>query len=132
MAYIGFVGYSSSKFNEQEAIKIIDDIFKDLNEKDIIVSGGTSLGIPKLVYEKAKKLNMKTIGIMCKKGFEYDVFPVDQLIVTGVNWGDESEEFLSSIEVLYKIGGGNQSIEEAKKARKMGIDVHEFNLNEIK
>ncbi|MNN81117.1 hypothetical protein D3C81_1979060 [compost metagenome] len=96
------------------------------------MSGGTSLGIPKLVYEKAKKLNMKTIGIMCKKGFEYDVFPVDQLIVTGVNWGDESEEFLSSIEVLYKIGGGNQSIEEAKKARKMGIDVHEFNLNEIK
>lgn len=129
MAYVGFVGYSSGKFDEKKAKEIIDDIFlKEINKNDIIVSGGTNMGIPQLVYEKAKSLGMKTMGIMCLKGYDYDVFPVDALIVVGKDWGDESKEFLSSIEVLYRIGGGKQSLEEVKQAIKMGIEVKEFEL----
>ena len=132
MSYVGFVGYSSGKFDEKKAKKIIDEIFsKELSRKDIIVSGGTNLGIPKLVYEKAKSLNMETFGIMCKKGYDYEIFPVDTLIVVGEDWGDESDEFLSSIEILYRIGGGKQSLEEVKKAKKMGLTVKEYELEKI-
>src|SRR5690606_8584996 len=126
----GFVGYSSTKFDEKEAKDIIDKIFLSLTNNDIIVSGGTAVGIPLLIYKKAKSMNMKTIGIMCKKGYDYEVFPVDEMIVVGEDWGDESKEFLGSIEILYRIGGGKQSLEETKEAKRMGIEVHEYDLSE--
>lgn len=131
MAFVGIVGFSGGKFDEDKASKIIDEIFSQLNRNDVIVSGGTALGIPLMAYNKAKSLGMETIGIMCSKGFEYDVFDVDKMIVVGDDWGDESKEFLSSIEILYRIGGGKQSFEEVKEAKKMGIDVHEFDLDRI-
>lgn len=68
------------------------------------------------------------MGIMCKKGYDYKLFPVDKMIVVGDEWGEESQEFLSSIEVLFRIGGGEQSHEEATKAKKMNIEVHEYEL----
>ena len=128
MTYVGFVGYSSVDFDKEKAIKIIDEIFYNLNADDIIVSGATNMGIPKLVYEEARRLNMKTIGVMPKEGKDYDVFPVDELIIVGEKFGDESIEFLSSIEVLYKIGGGAQSISEFKKAKDLKIEVYEYEI----
>jgi len=126
--YIGFVGYSSGDFDVNKAKNIINTIFSELIKDDIIVGGATNLGINKLVYEKAKQLGMKTVGIMCKKGFDYEIFNVDELIVVGEEWGDESQEFLSSIEVLYKIGGGQQSKKEFEMAKKMNIETHEYLL----
>lgn len=125
---IGFIGYSATEFNESKAKEIINEIFKDLDGDSVIVSGATNLGIPKLVYEKANELNMKTVGVMCEEGRECELAELDELIVEGENWGDESEKFLSMIDKLYKIGGGKQSIAEFKKAKEMGIKTYEFEL----
>lgn len=125
---VGFVGYSDDKFDKEHAKEIIDDIFKELNSNDVIISGATNMGIPKLVYEKAKSLNMKTEGIIPEEGKEYEMFPVDEIIFEGKQFGDESLKFLSTIDILYKIGGGKQSTNEAELAKKMNIEVNECDL----
>ncbi|AEO93604.1 gp345 [Bacillus phage G] len=125
---IGFIGYSSAQFDEEKAKEIVEEIFKSLNKNDVIVSGATNLGIPKLVYKKANELGMKTVGVMCEEGRSEELADLDELIVEGENWGDESEKFLSMISVLYKIGGGKQSTVEFKKANEMGIKTFEYEL----
>lgn len=113
---VGFVGYSLTNFNEDKVkniIKLIFDILEWQNENQIeIVSGLTNMGIPKLVYEEAVIRGMKTVGIACKKAYDYECFDVDKKIIQGINWGDESDAFLRYINILIKLGGGKQSTKE--------------------
>ena len=132
---IGFVGYSISKFSEKQANKILNDIFDEIKAKYAdkhynieIVTGATALGIPKLVYEHASKYNYKLIGIMCKDGYTCELYPCDEIYAIGNNWGDESPTFINYIDILYKIGGGPQSINEAKMAREQNKIVYEYDL----
>lgn len=125
---IGFIGYSGQEFDENKAREIIEEIFKQLSKDSVIVSGATNLGIPKLAYEKANKLGMKTIGVMCEKGHDYELAKLDNLIIKGKEWGEESDTFLSMIDTLYKIGGGEQSEKEFKKAKQIGIATFEFKI----
>lgn len=130
---IGFVGFSDEDcFIKKDAKKIIEKIFDEIDKEFTgyvnIISGATNMGIPKLVYEEAKNRGHKLIGVMCKKGYEYEIFNVDKLIVKGEKWGDESETFLNMIDRLYRIGGGPQSLKETKLAKKKGINVIEYNL----
>ncbi len=131
---IGIIGYSIQKFNEKKAREMINNIY-DSFEKHIdnlvIVSGLTDLGIPKIAYEEAVKRNYKTIGIACQKAKEYELFPVDEKIIIGEEWGDESNTFLKYIDILIKIGGGEQSKKEVEQAKENGIKVYEFKLNPI-
>ncbi len=115
---IGVVGYSAKKFDNRLAEKLIIeglDKFK-AKEGDELVSGLTDLGIPGLAYRIGKERKMKLIGIACERAHDEDsvVYPVDKEIIIGKNWGDESETFLKYIDVLIKVGGGKQSIEEFK------------------
>lgn len=114
---IGIIGYSAQKFDEVEAKRLIELGLSSLGvqDYDIIVSGLTNLGIPKLAYEIATERELKTVGIACKLAKEYDCFPVDEEIIVGDNWGDESETFLNYIEALIKVGGGKQSETEYEK-----------------
>jgi len=128
MTRIGFIGYSTTRFNEDKAKEIIDGIFESFYGDEVIISGATNFGIPKLVYEKANECGMYTIGVMCNAGFGMQLARLNDLIVEGQDWGDESEKFLSMLDVLYKIGGGNQSITEFEKAKELGIEVHEYEL----
>lgn len=64
----------------------------------------------------------------CAKAFEYKCFPVDDVVIVGNSWGDESPTFLSMIDVLIRIGGGKQSHHEADLARIQGKRVIEFEL----
>lgn len=113
---VGFVGYSLTNFNEDKVkniIKLIFDILEWQNENQIeIVSGLTNMGIPKLVYEEAVRRGMTTVGISCKKAYDYECFDVDTKIIEGINWGDESDAFLRYINILIKLGGGKQAINE--------------------
>lgn len=111
---IGIIGYSAQKFDEVEAKRLIELGLSSLGvqDYDIIVSGLTNLGIPKLTYEIAKERELKTVGIACKLAKDYECFPVDEEIIVGDNWGDESETFLNYIEALIKVGGGKQSEKE--------------------
>ncbi len=127
MVNIGVIGYSAKSFNKNKARIIIQETYDELEEKYntvCIVSGYTNIGIPKIAYEEACKRNWKTIGIACKKAHNYETFPVDKSIIVGEEWGDESDEFLNNIDVIIKIGGGEQSMKEINKAKQKNIPIY--------
>ena len=132
---VGVVGYSDKKFDKGVALELLCDSFDEATKgyRDItIVSGLTDLGIPALAYKEALARKWGTVGIACKKASEFKCFDCDEIVMIGEEWGDESEKFLDSIDVLIRIGGGKQSIAEVKKAKEMGIKAIEHELEEIK
>lgn len=142
---IGFIGYSyDNKFDYNRAKKIIEDIFyvignkyctqDNLEIKLNIVSGATNQGIPRLVYEEARKYNAQygewftIVGIMPFEGYNYELYHCDEIYVFGDKFGDESRSFINGIDVLYKIGGGEQSDKELKMAKEKKMQVFEYDL----
>lgn len=129
---VGVIGYSAQKFDERIGNLFVEGALNTRRAKSqqelIVVSGYTNLGIPKLAYEYAKEFGYKTIGIACSKATDYECFPCDRVHIIGDNWGDESETFLASIDVLVRIGGGNQSLQECQRAKDLGIPVIEYEL----
>jgi hypothetical protein len=140
---VGVVGYSAQKFDNDEAIGLLNQalseavslcLSKDLYQVDwkeeiTIVSGLTDLGIPAIAYEFAMVNGAPTMGIACAKAKEYECFPCDRVHIVGENWGDESESFLAAIDVLIRIGGGKQSLAECDRAKDLGIAVFEKELS---
>ena len=123
---IGVVGYSGRKFDESIARAGLNRIFTEEMEtreadpaRIEVVSGLTNIGIPKIAYELATEMGMKTVGISASRALTSDVgtYPVDKQIIVGQNYGDESEEFISYIDVLVRIGGGRQSLDEVAMFR---------------
>ena len=139
MLKIGVIGYSSSKFDEtiakalmEIALDMVESTHKDKNNEYKIVSGLTDLGIPAIAYRMATKREWGTMGVACEEAKEYDCYNVDEKIIIGKKWGDESKTFLDNIDVLIRIGGGEQSMDEVKKAKKTNIPVYEYDLPENK
>lgn len=132
---VGVVGYSAQKFDERVGKMMVGVALNARHTEAqgalIIVSGYTNLGIPKLAYEYAKEFGYKTIGIACSKATEYECFPCNRVHIIGNNWGDESEAFLASIDVLIRIGGGNQSKKECQRAKELGIETFEYELDAL-
>ncbi len=130
---IGVIGYSGKPFDKERAINMIRDAFDLLEqgnpgEEFIAVSGLTDLGIPALAYREAVKRGWSTIGIACSRAKDDPCFPCDNIIIVGDNWGDESEMFISNIDVLVRVGGGAQSMKENKMAVDKGIMTIEYEL----
>jgi len=137
MISVGVVGYSGAKFDETIAkalMAIALDVVESNHKSDKyeLVSGLTDVGIPAIAYRMAEKRGWKLVGIACSKADEYDCYDVDEKIIEGEDWGDESKTFLDRIDVLIRIGGGKQSIEETETAKEKGIDVYEYDLPEKK
>jgi len=130
--YIGVVGYSGQAFDNEKAKGLLQQAYDIIDQtytgQKIVVSGLTDQGIPALAYRHAVERDWKTVGIACADACNYDCFPVDEQIIVGENWGDESERFLSSIDVLVRVGGGQQSIRETAEFMKTGKPVYEYNL----
>jgi hypothetical protein len=134
---IGVVGYCPpTVFDETEAKRMLREAY-DLVARDFpkikktVVSGLTNVGVIKLAYEEAHRRKWRTAAITSKKAYEFkdNWYPVDEPpIFVGDNWGDESERFVNSLDILVKIGMGKQSTKEAKMARERGIKTYEFNL----
>ena len=130
---IGVVGYSAQNFNEIIAkaliIKAFDQIQDKYQDKEfVVVSGLTDVGIPALAYREATRRGWETIGVACEKAKEYKLYSVDETKIVGKEWGDESETFISMIDIFVKIGGGKQSQTEKEKAESKDIPVIDFNL----
>jgi len=132
---LGIVGYSSGKFDEDQAkIMILKGIMQAELETDKmiseLVSGLTDQGIPGLAYHLVEDMDIRTVGIACSKASDYECFPVDQEIIVGDDWGDESETFLDYIDALVRVGGGDQSLSEVKQFKKLKPNalVVEFEL----
>jgi hypothetical protein len=133
---VGVVGYSGQKFDEELAMEMLSKAFERLDlqydpEHIEIVSGLTNLGIPKLSYELATTLGYLTRGVACKLANDYECFDCDVVEIIGEKWGDESEHFLSTIDVLVRVGGGAQSMAETNIAKERGIFTMEFGLDTL-
>lgn len=130
---IGIVGYCSQYFDKKEAKekieKTIDKIVKNSNLPVIIVSGLTNIGIMAIAYQIASERGYKTVGYACEKANDMELFDVDKKHIVGKNWGDESEEFLNNIDVFIKAGGGEQSKDELKMAKELGIETYECDID---
>eukprot|EP01080_Neovahlkampfia_damariscottae_P008628 gene8628-575_t len=122
---LGVVGYSRELFDKQEA----NDAIKDLIPKMInfhqpnsieLVSGLTNQGVPKLSYIYAVQKGFKTVGIAPTAAFKVPsgLFPVDKRIIVGKEFGDESEYFINYIDILVRVGGGQQSRREVAMFKK--------------
>ena len=110
---VGVVGPSAQSFDEDQARNYLLEVFNKIKAKEglnvEIVSGLTWLGIPGLAYEIATAFNWNTVGVACTKAKNYECFPCDRVIIVGSEWGDESDQFLSSIDLLIKVGDVDQS-----------------------
>lgn len=136
---IGVIGFSATHFN-QEAAKVIlrnrmQEIISGLDKKEIeIVSGYTNTGIPRIAYEFADYLGLKTVGFSAKKAFKVscELYPVDKGIIFGEDFGDESQEFVNYINILIRIGGGLQSRKEVElfRDKNIGRDISQLLFEE--
>lgn len=131
---IGIIGYSAKPFDIEEANDILTEIYDNLEEKypddEIwILSGLTNVGIPKLAYEMAKAYELPTVGLSCRKALDCDCYEVDQTIIYGENWGDDSPQLMREVDELYRIGGGDIAMKEAQMAKDLGIPVTEYDLD---
>ena len=136
MVKIGVAGYSAQKFDEDEALRLLTEAYNTIekeytDEQKEVISGLTDLGIPALAYREAVNRSWKTVGIACSKARKYACFPVDEEIIVGDEWGDESQTFLDTIDILVRVGGGKQAHSEASKAKERGKRTLEYELNTI-
>lgn len=133
---VGVVGYSARKFDKKKGLGFLREAFDEIERKYgkniMIVSGLTDLGVPALAYREAVKRGWKTSGIACAKAEKYDTFDVDEKIIVGKEWGDESQTFIDSIDLMIRIGGGKQSHKETKIAASQGLPTREYELEESK
>ena len=130
---IGVVGYTAPKFDVVHAKTLIKQAYDTIAAnweplEMVVVSGLTDLGIPALAYREAGQRDWRTVRIACSRALEFNLFPVNERIIVGSGWGDESETFLASIDVLVRVGGGKQAISETARAKQLGKPVFEYDL----
>jgi len=134
---VGVVGYSAQSFDEEEAEDAIDNIFDDIEDEYIasgefktvtIVSNLTKIGISKIAYEVADDRSYNTVGIAPDEAEESELYDVDEIIWVGKTFGEESETFIDYIDILVKIGGGEQSQNELEMADEEGIPIWEYDI----
>jgi hypothetical protein len=131
---IGVVGYCPpTKFDESEARRMINEAYDEVVVYSgpapiAIVSGLTNVGVLAIAYEEAVKRGWRTVGVACKRAMEHPLFPVDELLVVGENWGDESSAFVSILDAMIRIGTGKQSVRETDAVRAQGMPTFEYDL----
>jgi hypothetical protein len=134
---IGVTGYSAQKFDENTARSMLREAYDLIqseyrNRSLVVISGLTDLGIPALAYREAVSRGWRTVGIACSKAAQYPCFNVNERIIVGNEWGQESPTFLDSFDVLIRIGGGGQARRETEEAKRRGKRVLEYELSAIK
>ena len=131
---IGVVGYCPpTRFDEPEARRMIKEAYNKIAEDHVgsdfvVVSGLTNVGVLAIAYAEAVRRGWKTIGVACERAMEHELFPVDEQVVVGENWGDESEAFLNRLDCMVRVGTGSQSIRETDAIRASGKPTYEYNL----
>jgi hypothetical protein len=133
---VGLVGYSAQKFDQSKALEYISEAFNVIEELygsdgHTLISGLTDVGIPWIGYMEAERRGWHLVGIACRKAANYECYPVHERFYIGDNWGDESTKFINSIDVLIRIGGGDQSKREVAMARALEILTIEYELEAV-
>ena len=125
---VGVMGYSSQNFNKDMAEAYLSSMFTALGKDIVVVSGLSNIGVPAIAYKLAKENDLLTVGVASKQVEFSECFPVDVRMIVGEKHGDESKAFVDMCSVFIKVGGGEQSENEAKMAREAGKEVFELPL----
>jgi len=131
---VGVVGYCPpTVFDEDEARRMIRDAYDKIAElfgdrEVVIVSGLTNVGVLKIAYEEATRRGWRTAGIACERAQEHELYPVDEKMIVGMNWGDESLTFVANIQAIVRIGVGKQSLRETELVKSRGFPAFEYDL----
>ncbi len=129
---IGVVGFSANAFDQTLAKQLLASIFTRIKTKHThkhiqIVSGYTNTGVPLIAYQLAQDFGFQTVGFSAKQALQVKsgLYPVDEVIIVGERFGDESESFVRYIDGLIRIGGGSQSRREVElfKTLKTGLPI---------
>ena len=129
---IGVVGFSSPHFDQDQARVELRRLLRALLERwpgplaDVeVVSGLTNQGVPKIAYELARELGLRTVGISARQALRVraGVFPVDRRWLVGDRFGDESQDFIAYVDALIRVGGGEQSRAEVELFRRRFADT---------
>ena len=130
MKKIGIVGFSGRPFNKHIAhsllYKHINALKQKYGAKNLeIVSGYTNIGIPKIAYEIADELGITTVGLSAKEALSVDcgLYPVDKVMIVGECFGDESPTFINYIDIMIRVGGGKQSMDEVDHFKEKFTDA---------
>jgi len=131
---IGVVGYCPpTRFDETKARQMVCEAYSKLQamfpeDTITIVSGLTNVGVLAIAYEEADRRGWKTVGVACRKAMEHPLYAVDEKIIEGENWGDESSTFLTLLDGMIRVGGGKQSLRETEVIKAAGKPVIEYEL----
>lgn len=131
---VGVVGYCPpTLFDENKALEVIQDAYDQITEqfgdhKIVIVSGLTNVGVLKIAYKEATKRSWRTVGIACERAQEHELYPVDEKLIVGKNWGDESSAFIESLQAIIRVGVGKQSLKETEHVKSKGLLAFEYDL----
>jgi len=135
--YVGVVGYSQQEFDETEATIILEEAFDDIEteyvdngdfDEIVVVSGLTNIGIPSIAYQVADDRGYETVGIAPDEATEYELYDVDEIYWVGEKFGDESQAFIDMIDIIIRVGGGEQAHKEVEMADDEDISVIEYDL----
>lgn len=135
--YVGVVGFSEPYFDENKASLLLEDILDDILDDYInngeydnitIVSGLADMGITSIAYQIANDRGYSTIGVAPEEVKDYEQYDVDEVFYVGEEFGDESEEFVSMIDIIVRIGSSEKSLNEIELAEEKDISVIECDL----
>ena len=136
---IGVVGFSRNQFDKKAAAsflrKYLTQLTSGKDKKQVeVVSGYTNSGVPRIAYQIADEMGLSTVGYSAKQALRVrsGVYPVKKKILVGNRFGDESEKFVRYIDVLVRIGGGQQSRHEVELFRELhaGEDLDQLLFEE--
>ena len=123
---IGVVGFSRNQFDKADAQRKLKAVLAFLTKENDpqsfeLVSGYTASGVPKIAYILADELGIETVGFSVKQATKVKsgVYPVKKTIIVGEKFGDESNAFIAYIDLLIRIGGGQQSRQEVELFKKL-------------
>ncbi|MBK7858497.1 MAG: hypothetical protein IPJ65_07710 [Archangiaceae bacterium] len=85
---------------------------KEHGDKLVLSSGATMEGVPKLLYDVAHELGIKTMGVTAEAAGKYELAKMNYLIVGGEKFGAESPIFLRTSDEFILLGGGGQARKE--------------------
>ena len=133
---VGVVGYSGDlSRNERDDAEVVVrtalcKLFRVMLESNDgpvwCISGATDLGVPRIAYQEAKRLGCLSVGVTAEAAKTHPLADLDLLSVIGEKFGDESDSFISALDHLCVLGGGQQSLAECKLASERGIPITVF------
>ncbi|MBT4376465.1 hypothetical protein HOD29_03760 [archaeon] len=160
LARIGVVGYCPpTKYDKEKALKYLEEAFDKVqsdfpNQKVVVVSGATNVGVLSQAYQLATERGYETGGVASEKAAGFDLFPMTETpIIVGKDWGSESSVFIYGInsikdvdsdkvkeysnhphdglDAMIRIGVGPQSLREATMVQEMGKPTYEYDLPKL-